>query len=320
MRRFGGIIIAAVVVAGLAVSLVLLYQTHASLRERDEQLQRLRARTAQLENEIARLAVTGPLEITPEDREAYLSLGYKEFDATPGSGHRRYRDQPQHPARAAALIEAYLERHPNLPPDQRGILQFHAAQLYAMGGMNEQAIKHLDQMQFPDGSQGAMTVATKAFLLQDREGLLAARRRIPAGEAAEAADFLIERFGESYADIGRWIPISSTINVPADASANHRAAADELARAFGLSVTVAPDQPTAGRIPPNCIWLEVRPLGGTPDVEGYIILHANKSTVITATDEQRLSAAVKRFIEASRLHHGKREAPFGLATSFELAR
>ena len=320
MRRFGGfIIITAGVIASLAVSLVLLYQAHASLRERDEQLQRLRERTAQLETDVARLALTGPFGLTPEDREAYLSLGYKEFDATPGSGHRRYRDQPQNPARAAALIEAYLERHPNLPPDQRGILRFHAAQLYAMGGMNERAIAHLDQTQLPDGSPKAMATATKAFLLQDREALLAARKRM-GGEAAESADFLIQRFGESYADIGRWIPISSTISVPAAASANHRAAADELGKALGLPVTVAPDAPPDDRIPGNCIWLEVRPLGRTPDVAGYIILHANKSTVITATDEPRLSAAVKRFIESSRLHNGKREAPFGLATSFELAR
>jgi hypothetical protein len=61
-------------------------------------------------------------------------------------------------------------------------------------------------------------------------------------------------------------------------------------------------------------------MGGTPDVEGYVILHANKSTVITATNEQRLRAAVKRFIESSRQRNGKHQALFGLATSFELAR
>jgi hypothetical protein len=39
---------------------------------------------------------------------------------------------------------------------------------------------------------------------------------------------------------------------------------------------------------------------------GYIVFQFNKSTVITATDEQRLAAAVKRFIETSRQHNGKR--------------
>ena len=251
---------------------------------------------------------------------------YKEFDATPGSGHRRYRDQPRNPSQAGALVEAYLERHPKLSLDQRQILHFHAAQLFAMGGMNERAITHLERARVPAGPGSSARTgtraidATKAFLLLDREGLLAARRQMADGQGAEAVDFLIERFGESYADIARWIPICSTVSVPEGASADHRAAADELAKAFGLSVTVAGNAPDSGGIPGNCIWLEMRPMGATPDVEGYIILHANKSTVITATNQDRLDAAVKRFIETSRPRNGKHDAPFGLATSFELAR
>jgi hypothetical protein len=108
--------------------------------------------------------------------------------------------------------------------------------------------------------------------------------------------------------------------VPADASAEHRAIADQLAQAFGLPVTVANDPAAKSGVPGNCIWLEVRPMGGTPDVEGYNILHALKSTVITATSEQRLAAAVKRLIESSRQHDGERQVPFGLTTSFVLAR
>ena len=77
---------------------------------------------------------------------------------------------------------------------------------------------------------------------------------------------------------------------------------------------------TPAAYPGNCIWLEIRSMGATLDVEGYIILHANKSTVITATNQDRLDAAVKRFIETSRPRNGKHDARFGLATSFELAR
>jgi hypothetical protein len=138
--------------------------------------------------------------------------------------------------------------------------------------------------------------------------------------AVEIVDFLIEQFGESYADGARWHPICSKVTVPEGASSDHRAAADRLAQAFGLSVTVAHSGVIEGGIPGDCIWLEVRPMGGTSDVEGYIILHALKSTVITATNEERLSAAVKRFIESSRQRNGKNQARFGLATSFELAR
>jgi hypothetical protein len=54
-------------------------------------------------------------------------------------------------------------------------------------------------------------------------------------------------------------------------------------------------------------------------VPGYIIRHL-KNTVIIATDEQWLAAAVKRFIETSRQHDGKREAPVGLATSYDMVR
>jgi hypothetical protein len=138
------------------------------------------------------------------------------------------------------------------------------------------------------------------------------------GEAAAFVDILIDHFGESYFEM-KWSAVGSAVCVPMDASANHRATADQLATAFGLPVTVAQDAPAEGSIPAGCIWLEIRPMGPPRGVPGYIILHL-KGTVITATNEEWLAAAVKRFIETSRQHDGKRQAPFGLATSFELAR
>lgn len=185
-----------------------------------------------------------------------------------------------------------------------------------MGGRYERAITYLDR-QRAQNPRDAWANATKAFLLFDREGLLAARRRMADGEPTVLIDYLIDHFGESYLDISRWEPICSTVCVPAGASANHRAAAVQLATALGLPGTIAPDAPAEGGIRGGCIWLEVRPM---PDMEGYIILHGTKSTVITATDEQRLNAAVKRFIESTRQHNGQRQAPFGLATSVDLAR
>src|SRR5215475_7325234 len=122
MARLVRNVILAVAVVGFAASLWLLYQTRASLRERDEQVQRLRERLARLEVDVARLSSTHPVGLQPDELEAYLSLPYKEFDATPGSGHRRFRDQPRNPAQAGALIEAYLERHPELSSEQRIIL------------------------------------------------------------------------------------------------------------------------------------------------------------------------------------------------------
>jgi hypothetical protein len=249
-----------------------------------------------------------------------LSLDYREFDATPGSGHRRFRDRPQNPAAAGSLIEAYLERHGELPVEKRVILEFHAAQLFAMGGMNERAIAHLDRVRALHPKDRATADATQAFLLHDRAGLLSVRRRMAEGEAAKAVDFLIERFGESYGDAARWTDVSSTVSVPKHAPPAHRAAADRLAKALRLAVTADEESPPDGDIPATGIWLELRPIGSAPDRQGYVILHGNAGTIITATDEQRLDAAVKRFIESSREHRGRRQAPSGLATSFELAR
>jgi hypothetical protein len=311
-------LIPAVAFVGFAVSLVLLYQARASLRERGEQVQRLRQRMAQLEDDVARHSPTRPTGLTADELEAYLSLPYKEFDVIYGSGHRRFRDQPRDPVQVAALIEAYLDRRTELPFDARSTLQSHAVQMFAMGGMNERAITHLDRLlaQNPADSWAA---ATKSFLLFDRAGLRATRRRMADGEAAGFVDLLIDHFGESYFDLCKWHPVGSAVCVPASASANHRAAAHQLATAFGLPVTVAPDAPAEGSLPAGCIWLGIRPMGPWRGAPGYIILHV-KGTVITATDEQWLAAAVKRFIETSRQHDGKRQAPIGLATSFELAR
>src|SRR5690242_10300703 len=133
MARILRIAIPAVAIVGFAASLCLLYQARASLRERDEQVQRLRARLAQLEIDIAHRSSTHPAGLPSDELEAYLSLPYKEFDATPGAGHRRFFNQPRDPAQAGALIEAYLERHTELPPNQWKNLQGHAAQLFAMG-------------------------------------------------------------------------------------------------------------------------------------------------------------------------------------------
>ena len=137
--------------------------------------------------------------------------------------------------------------------------------------------------------------------------------------AAEACDWLLKKFGESYAD-GLWIPLSSNGSLPANASPEDRAAAEKLAQASGLAMTIAQNVATDAGVPGDCIGLEMRPVGSTPDVNGDIILHANKSTVITATNQPWLDAAVERFIASFRERNKKREAPFSLATSFQSAR
>src|SRR5688500_858734 len=107
-----------VAIAGFAITLLLLLQARAGLGHRDEQVKLLRARIAQLERRASPQLVGLP----PDEWQAYLSLPYEEFDATPGSGHRRFRDQPRDPADAGGLIEAYLDRHADLPSGQRSNL------------------------------------------------------------------------------------------------------------------------------------------------------------------------------------------------------
>jgi hypothetical protein len=99
-------VVAAIAVAGLAALLFIQFRAQTTLRRREGQLQLLRERTAQLEDQIARLSSTHATDLAPDELEAYLSLGHREFDAAPGSGHRRFRDQPRDAAQAGRLIEA----------------------------------------------------------------------------------------------------------------------------------------------------------------------------------------------------------------------
>src|SRR5260221_9042918 len=103
MARLKRYVITAVAIVGFGAPLWLLYQAGASLHERDEQVQHLRERLAKLEVEFATLSSTYPIGLPPDELEAYLSLSYKEFDATPGSGHRWFRDRPRDPGQAGAL-------------------------------------------------------------------------------------------------------------------------------------------------------------------------------------------------------------------------
>lgn len=127
MGRLKHTVLPIVVLVGFAVSLWFLFRSRASLRERDEQVHRLRERLAQFEEDAAHRSSMDAIGLAPDELKAYLSLPYEEFDAMPGSGHRRFRDQPRDPAQAGALIEAYLDCHPELPLNQRTNLQGHAA-------------------------------------------------------------------------------------------------------------------------------------------------------------------------------------------------
>jgi hypothetical protein len=152
---------------------------------------------------------TGPATDGQQSRR--LTLPYWQFDQTP-EGWRPLADQRRF-REAALLIEAYLRKHPELSPNQRAMLHFHAAQLLGFEGDNPAALRHLNLSTVPNGSAGFPTrwndylSATTAFLKGDKATLLAARASMADGLSSDqdrtylgVVDLLISRWGESYGE------------------------------------------------------------------------------------------------------------------------
>src|SRR6266478_3027104 len=246
-------------------------------------------------------------------RIGMLSLPYNEFDQSYGSGFRLLYDRGEY-LKAAVLIEDYLKAHRELTVGQQKFLHLHAAQLFALGNETSRAVEHLDQAVSHGKtselgpSWNDMLAATRAFLTHDRAALLATKERLAAAKSPQRVDNLIENFGSSYADVLLWHRLSSNVAVLKDAPAATRAAAEKLAKAFGFSLTEMETNPPSG-----FIWLELRRFTPNP-VPGYVVIHSGEGTLITASDQRWLDAAVERFIKSSRERNGHREARFGLAT------
>jgi hypothetical protein len=146
----------------------------------------------------------------PQDseREALLSLPYKEFDQTPGAGWRTLQKDKRW-REAAFLIEEYLQRHRELPPIPSGMLHFHAAQLWATVGENQRAIAHLKQARRDrEPGYNEFADAMRAFLERDRHELLVIRARVAQYPAQgitavyqSVIDSFVDRFDGSYNDV-----------------------------------------------------------------------------------------------------------------------
>jgi hypothetical protein len=141
--------------------------------------------------------------------EALLALPWKLFDQTLGSGWRVYACRKDY-AGAARLIETYLSRRTDLTPAQRAVSNFHAGAELGHANRYEEALRHLELAEVPPGTRGVpedwneLVIATRAFLLGDREALLASKRRVeamPSPAFPHSAEQYLEHWGERY---GSW--------------------------------------------------------------------------------------------------------------------
>jgi len=93
------------------------------------------------------------------------------------------------------------------------------------------------------------------------------------------------------------------VGIPKGVSAEQRAAAEKLGREFGITVSVLDTNPVC------CVWLELRAWRPNPGSDGYVIIHQAGGTLITASSQQQLDAAVERFIKSSRMRDGSAKFP-----------
>ena len=145
-----------------------------------------------------------------------LELSWREFDQSPNSGWRPIADNKEY-ARAAKLIEYYLESKSGLNQGQTAYLHFHAAVLHAYEDNIERAIEHFRSASvdsFPAGfpqSWNALVKGELAFLLKNMDSVRAARDEIAAMPSLTARDsmflmgleFLSTQEGISYSDAMR---------------------------------------------------------------------------------------------------------------------
>lgn len=145
-----------------------------------------------------------------------LELSWREFDQSPGAGWRAIADRGEY-ARAAKLIEYYLENKSGLEDGQMAYLHFHAAVLHAYEDNYEPAIEHLHVASvdsFPPGfpqSWNALVKGELAFMLKDMDGVRSARDEVAAMQSLTARDsmflkgleFLSTKEGMSYSEAMR---------------------------------------------------------------------------------------------------------------------
>ena len=145
-------------------------------------------------------------------RKTALTLNYVQFDQTPGKGWRLLAEEESCFAEAGNLIDLYITGRSDLRDSQRVNLSFHAGQVYAFAGKNDEALKRfrsavVNPAAGPEFKWSEYVLATIAFLEHDADSLVKYRNIIedaasysPNASNLQIVDLLIKNFDRPYRD------------------------------------------------------------------------------------------------------------------------
>lgn len=128
----------------------------------------------------ATVAHASDCTFSQNEREVMLNLSFKQFDQQQDGGWRPLYAKQCY-VQAAALLQAYMKRHPDTVRQQY-MLPFHTGQMFALAGHYGQAIDYMRKGYTDWKSEtidwNAFVDANIAFLEHDRSKLLIQRNRI----------------------------------------------------------------------------------------------------------------------------------------------
>ena len=119
----------------------------------------------------------------PRERtDQLISLSLEQFDQDLKGGWRALADQQGCEARAASLIQAYINEHQKeIPAQNLSTLRWHQGQMWAAAGLSRRAVTAFKATK-PEGddAQNYYADATIAFLERDRKAFDLARASLAA--------------------------------------------------------------------------------------------------------------------------------------------
>jgi len=151
-------------------------------------------------------------------KKTALTVNYEKFDQTPGQGWRRLGEVDACFAEAGSLIDFYLAGKSKLTASQKVNLSFHAGQVYAFAGKDDEALKRfrsavVNPAASPEFKWSAYVLATIAFLQHDADALVKNRNIIadaasyaPNATNLELVDGLMANFDRPYREAIRRKP------------------------------------------------------------------------------------------------------------------